>query len=96
MLALGQDHPAQRDHALVAHRVADDRERLEGDLVLRNQIVRAVDIALIDFGLRHKAIDVDRVAALDRDRVELFVLDAKVDALLDFVAPPFIVRNRKI
>ena len=44
MLALGQDHPAQRDQVLVAHRVADDRERLEGDLVLRNQIVRAVDI----------------------------------------------------
>ena len=32
------------------------------------------------------------MAALDRDRFELFVLDAKVDALLDFVAPPFIVR----
>jgi hypothetical protein len=92
VLALGQDHPAQRDHVLVAHRVADNRERLEGDLVLRNQIVRAVDVALVDFGLRQKAIDVDRMAALDRDGVEFFVLDAQVDALLDLVAPSLIAR----
>ena len=66
-LALGEDDPAQRDHVLVPHRVADHRERLEGDLVLRNQVIRAVDVALVDFRFRHKAVDVDRVAALDRD-----------------------------
>ena len=27
VLALGQDHPAQRDHALFAHRVADKGKR---------------------------------------------------------------------
>ena len=91
-LALGQDDPAQRDHVLVLHGVADHRERLEGDLVLRNQVIRAVDVALVDFRFRHEAVDVDRVAALDRDCVKLLVLDAQVDPLVDFVAPPLVVR----
>jgi hypothetical protein len=30
------------------------------------------------------------VTALDRDGVELFVLDLQVDALIDFVTPPLI------
>src|SRR4029077_3448479 len=90
-LPLGQDDPPQGYHALVAHGVADDRKRLQRNLVLRNQIIGAVDVALVDLGFRHKAIDVDRVTALDRDGVELFVLDLQVDALIDFVTPPLIV-----
>ncbi len=31
-------------------------------------------------------IDLDRVSALDRDRVELFVFDAQINALIDLVA----------
>src|SRR5208337_1412064 len=85
-LALGQNHPAQPDHALAAHRVADHRKRLQRDLVLRNQIVGAVDVALVDFGFWYEAIDVDRVAALDCYGVQLFVFDAQVKALIDLVA----------
>jgi hypothetical protein len=90
------DHPPQGDHALAAHGIADDRERLERDLVLRNQIIGAIDIALVDLGLRHEAVDVDRMAALDRHGVELFVLDGQVDAFIDLVAAPFIVRLDRV
>ena len=90
-LALGEDHAPKRDHALVAHRVADHRERLERDLVLGDQIIGAVDKALVDLGFRHETVDVDRMAALDRDGVELFVLDLQVDALVDFVAPALVI-----
>jgi hypothetical protein len=55
-------------------------------------IIGTVDVALVDLRFRHKAIDVDRVATLDRHGVQLIVLNLKVDALLDFVAAPFIVR----
>src|SRR6185437_6575926 len=90
-LAFGQHHAPQRDHALAAHRVADDRERLKRHLALRNEVVGALDVALVDLGFRHEAVDVDRMAALDRDRVELLVLDLQVDALVDLVAPPLVV-----
>jgi hypothetical protein len=36
------------------------------------------------------------VAALDRNGVELFVLDLEVDALIDLVAAPFIVRIDRV
>ena len=48
-------------------------------------------IALVDLGLRHEAVDVDRMAAFYRDGVDLFVLDLQVDAFIDFVATPFVV-----
>ena len=90
MLALGQDHSAKADHPLAAHCVSDDRERLEGDLVFGDQVIRAVDIALIDLGFGNEAIDVDRMAALDCDGVKFFILDLQVDALLDLVAAPLV------
>src|SRR6185437_16615302 len=66
--------------------------RFKRDLALRDEIVGALDVALVDLGFRHEAVDVDRVAALDRDRVEFFVLDLQVDALVDLVAPPLVFR----
>ena len=35
-------------------------------------------------------INVDRVGALDRDGVKLFVLDAQINALVDLVTPPLV------
>ena len=64
MLALGQDHSAKAYHPLAAHCVSDDRKRLEGDLVFGDQVIRAVDLALIDLGFGNEAIDIDRCRLL--------------------------------
>ena len=53
------------DHLLLAHGVADDREGLLPDLVLRREVV-GVAVAVVDRGLRTN-FDVDRVRAFDRD-----------------------------
>jgi hypothetical protein len=38
----------------------------------------AVDVALIDLGFGHEAINVDRVRALDRNRVQLFATQTRL------------------
>ena len=86
---------AKAYHALAAHCVADDRKRLEGDLVFGDSVIRAFDVALVDLGLRDEAIDVDRMAAFDCDGVEFFVLDLKIDPFLNLVASPFVLPLRR-
>jgi hypothetical protein len=76
----------ERDALLVLHGVADHHERLGRALAVGHDVVRLVEIALVDLGARHEAFDVDRVRALDRDRLELVVVDRHVLALADLVA----------
>ena len=61
--------------ALLAHGVADDRERLLGDLVVRCDVVRSVEVTHVDLLAGHEALDVDRMRALDPDRFEFLVFD---------------------
>ena len=69
-----------------AHRLADDGEGLGADLVVRRDVVAIVEIDRIDLGSRRETLDVDRVAALDFDLVQLFVGDGDVIALGDLIA----------
>jgi hypothetical protein len=78
------DDLCQRDAVLVLHRVADDREGIGADLPLWSDVVRLVEIALVDVGLGHEAVD--RVRAFDLDRLQLVFVDLDVMALADFVA----------
>jgi len=84
--SLAQHDAAEPDHLLAAHRVADHRESFLPHLVVRRDVIGRVEIALVDFGVRHELVDLDRVVALDRDRVELLVLDLDEGALGVFVA----------
>jgi hypothetical protein len=91
-LALGQDDPAERDHVLAAHRVADHAERFAADLIVRRDVIAAVVVALVDLRARHEAVDVDGVVALDLQRLDLFVFDLDVDALVDLVTAALVGR----
>ena len=57
------------------------------NLVVRRQIVRAVEIDLIDLRLRHEGLDVDQLGALDLERLQVLVLDDDVLALADLDSP---------
>jgi hypothetical protein len=46
--------------------------------------------------VRHKAIDLDGVGALDLDRVQLRILDDKVLALGDFVTAAFVLGGDRL
>ena len=71
---------------LLSHRLADDREGVLADLVVGNDVVRSVEVALVDVRQRDELVDLDGVAAIDLKRFELLVLDSDVDVLLDLIA----------
>jgi hypothetical protein len=75
------DNFSDRDHALLADRLADHGECLLPNLAIRHDVVWIVEIKLVDFLSRHELVDVDRALALDRDRFQLFRLHLEIFAL---------------
>ena len=53
------------------------------DLVVRRDVVRSIEEALVDLIARHEALDVDGVGAFDLDGIEFLVFDEDVAALAD-------------
>ncbi len=86
VLAPGEDYAAEPHHLLLADGIADDREGLLADLIGGRDVVRALDIAIVDLLARHEAFDLERMRALDLDLLDLLVLDLNVLALADLVA----------
>src|SRR6266852_8637624 len=84
--AARDDDAAEPHHVLAPHRLADDDRRVLPDLVLRDEIVRAVEVALVDLGSRHELFDVDRVGAFEPQRFQLFVLDRHELVAADLVS----------
>jgi hypothetical protein len=76
---------------LRGHGVSYDGERVETDLIVRDQIIRIVEVPDVDLGERHELFDLDCVRALDLDRVDLVVLDLEVLAFRDLVAAALVV-----
>ena len=74
-LAPVQDDPPHTDHLLGGHGVADDREGLLPDLIGRRNVIGALEIAVVDLGTRHEAVDLDGMGALDPNLLDLLVLD---------------------
>src|SRR5262245_23323441 len=92
VLAVRHHDTGERHAALVLHGVANNRESLFAHLLAgRREIVRLLQIALIDFVLRHEAVDVDRVRALDLDCLELILFDLDILALAELVAASLVV-----
>jgi hypothetical protein len=60
------------------------------DFAVGRDVIRAVEVTLIDFRAWHEAVDVDRMSALDLDGFELFLVDFDEPAFADLVAPPFV------
>ena len=85
-LAAAQHDAADAGHLLLRHRLADHREGLLGHLAVGCQIVGAVEVDPVDLGGRHEGLDLQRLGALDLERLEVAVLDQDVLALGDLVA----------
>src|SRR4029450_9179780 len=95
-LALGDSAAAYPHHALVTHGVADDRERFLPNAVGRRDVIGAVVEALVDLRRGDEAVNVDGVPALHLDGLELVIVDLDVDALVDFVAPAFVLGRDRL
>ena len=85
---------AEPDHVLLLHRLADHRERLVGDLVVRHDVEGLVEIDLVHLVARHERLDVDRVGAFERHLVELVLLEQHVLPVVDLVALDLVLRSR--
>jgi hypothetical protein len=56
------------------------------DRLVWRDVIGTIEIALVDLAARNEAIYLDRVIALDRDRVEVFILDHQISVFGVFVA----------
>jgi hypothetical protein len=68
----------------------NDRKGLLSDRLVRGDVIWCVEEALVDLWARHKAVDLNRVGALDLDCFQLGIIDNEVVALGDLVAAAFI------
>ena len=72
------------------HGITDDGECVRTDLAARGDVVGFVEVALVDFGLRHEAGDIDRVGAFDLDGFQLVLIDRDVVSFAELVAPALV------
>jgi hypothetical protein len=86
MLAVREHDAGERDLALVLHGVADYGEGFLSALAFGDDVVRALIVALVDVFLGDELVDVDRVRALDLDRLKLLGLDLDILAARQLVA----------
>jgi hypothetical protein len=85
VLAGCEDDLADRNHALLADGLADHRERLLSDLTVGHNVIRIVEIELVDFLARHELVNVDHALALDGNRFKFLWVKLEVLPLADFV-----------
>src|SRR5439155_19089827 len=81
-----EHHAREPDHFFLLHGIAYDRKGLLTDLVGRREVIRAIEVAVVDFSARYKTVDLDRVRTLDLDLFQFLVLDQEVLALGILVA----------
>src|SRR5262249_59493786 len=62
----------------------------------RRDVIGAVVETLVDLRRGDEAVDVDGVPALHLDGLELVIVDLDVDALVDFVAPAFVLGRDRL
>src|SRR5215470_13722276 len=66
--------------------VTDDGKGILSDLTIRRDVVRRIDIALVDLAPRNELVDVDGARAFKLNGLELLVLDKKILAFADLIA----------
>src|SRR5215469_7100367 len=65
VLPAGQDDPTERDHIHFADGVSNDCKSILPDLTIGGDVIRRVDIAVIDLISRNEPVDLDGPSALD-------------------------------
>ena len=83
---LVKHHAADRDLVHAADGLADHREGVMADLAVGHEIIGADQITVVDVGLRHELVDLDRVGRVQRDVVEFVLGDLDVGVGVDLVA----------
>ncbi len=91
VLPIREHDAGKRNAALVLHRISDDRERVAANLSVRNDVVGSLVVSLVDLPLGDELVDIDRVGALDLDRLKLFGLDFHVFPAGQLIAPTLVV-----
>jgi hypothetical protein len=71
MLAPRQHDPTERNHIQLPDRISNDGESLLANRAVRGNVIRRVDITLIDLTFWHELVDVDGAGALDLNRFYL-------------------------
>jgi hypothetical protein len=85
MLAVGQNDARQRHAIPILHGVADHGECVDAGLSVGCDVVRVIDVALVDFILRHEAVDVDGMGAFDSNGFQFVVFDLDIFALFQLI-----------
>ena len=78
MLTGRQHDAAERYHALLVDRVADDAESLLTDFAIGDDVVGPVDVEIVDLRARNELVDADCPGRLHLDRLQVFVGDLDV------------------
>ena len=84
MLAVGENHAADRHLVHFPDGFPDHREGVVTDLAVGTQVVRTDQIARVDVGLVDELVDLDGPRRLQRQLLELLLGDLDV---LSFVSP---------
>src|SRR4029079_2417819 len=66
---------------------AHDRERVSRHAAIWREVIRAIDVHRIDFGLVRELYEIDHARRLRADLVEVILRQDHVAALLELVAP---------
>ena len=77
--------PTERHHAHFGDGVTDNGKGILSDLPVRHDVVRQIDIALVDLALRNKLIDIDGARAFNLNGLELLVLDNEILTFADLI-----------
>ena len=86
MFAARQHDPTDGDHVHFGNRVANDRESILPDLAIGGEVVRRVNIPVIDLTSRNELIDLNGPRAFDLDGIDFLVFNNEVLAFRNLIA----------
>jgi hypothetical protein len=75
--ALGQHDAPECRQGLAAHRLPDHRKGLLPDRIVGGNVIGRIEIALVNLGARHEAVDITGMRARDLDGLQLLILDGE-------------------
>ena len=73
-----------------AHRLADHRKCFLPDLIVRYDVIGAIEVPLVNLLAWNERVDFDRVVALDCDGVEFIVVHRDVNVLRVLIPAPLV------
>jgi hypothetical protein len=76
---------AERHHIHLGNGATDDGKSILSDLTVGRDVVRRVDIALVDLAPRNELVDIDGPRAFNLNGLELLVLDNEILAFPDLI-----------